>query len=325
MGTVAHPLLDALVAAYSDYDIETDPWVVKLHENQRQGRNCSRQLEKVSISKKTYCAEQLKKFTNKAKAMYEELGPSATEWYIHQCIGIFKEMIRSSDLQLFDWSSGERDHLLKTVQSLPLSRDGCPSMSLDQLSPKVQTLIDVLVAEAGAEFTGLVFVEQRVWVAALSEILSIHPKTRDLFSIGTFVGTSQSSKRKTNMADLVEVQNQQETLDDFRTGKKNIILTTSVLEEGIDISSCHLVVCFERPKNLKSFIQRRGRARKQESRYFIFQPESDSTVGSPQLWESLEEEMKSAYLDDLRNVAQAEEREMTEEDRKMFYRVPSTG
>ncbi|KAF2800747.1 hypothetical protein K505DRAFT_292221 [Melanomma pulvis-pyrius CBS 109.77] len=299
MGTVAHPLLEALVAAYNNYEEST--------------------------SRNAYCAEQLKKFSTKAKAIFEELGPSATEWYIHQCIGRYKEMIRSSDRQLFGRSNGEREHLLRIIGSLPLSRGDCPSMSLDQLSPKVQTLIDVLVVEAGAELTGLVFVEQRVWVAALSEILSIHPKTRDLFRIGTFVGTSQSSKRKMLMADLVEVQNQRETLDDFRTGKKNIILTTSVLEEGIDVSSCHLVVCFDRPRTLKSFIQRRGRARKHESRYFILQPKSDPTVASPQRWESLEEEMKLAYLDDLRDATQAEEREMTEEDRKMFYRVPSTG
>ena len=317
------PLLTALNVAHNQYDLETDPWVVDLLSKQRQGLDCSKQIQKVFLSNKTYCADQLKKFASKAQAMYEELGHSATDWYIHQCIWKFEKMIRISDAQLFDWSRSEKEHLLKILKSLPLSKDPSPPMSLDRLSPKVKTLIDVLIAEAGADFTGLVFAEQRIWVAALAEILSLHPQTRDLITIGTFVGTSQSSKRKGNMADLVEVQNQQDTLEDFRTGKKNIILSTSVLEEGIDISSCHLVICFERPKNLKSFIQRRGRARKQKSKYLIFQAES--TGGSPEIWESLEEEMKAAYLNDLRQVKQAEEREDIDEEGEMFYKVPSTG
>jgi ERCC4-related helicase len=317
------PLLAALHAAQSDYDLETDPWVVDLLRKQRQGLDCSKQLQKVFMGKNTYCAEQLKKFASKAQATYEELGHSATDWYIHQCIWKFEKSIRTSDAQLFNWDRGEKEHLLKILKSLPLSQDPCPPMALDQLSPKVQKLINVLIAEAGPDFTGLVFAEQRIWVAALAEILSVHPQTRDFITIGTFVGTSQSSKRKGNMADLVEVPNQQYTLDDFRTGKKNIILSTSVLEEGIDISSCHLVVCFERPKNLKSFIQRRGRARKQKSKYFIFQ--SDSTGGSPQIWESLEAEMKAAYLNDLRQVKQAEERESIDEQGEMYYKVSSTG
>jgi len=317
------PLLTALNVSHIQYDLETDPWVIKLLNNQRQGLDSSKQLQKVFMSNKTYCAEQLKKFASKAQAMYEELGRSATDWYIHQCIWKFENMIRVTDPQLFDWSRDEQEHLLKILKTLPLSEDLSHPMSLDEISPKVEKLIDILVTEAGEDFTGLVFAEQRVWVAALAEILCLHPQTRDLITIGTFVGTSQSSKRRGNIADLVEAPNQEDTLDDFRTGKKNIILSTSVLEEGIDISSCHLVICFERPKNLKSFIQRRGRARKQKSKYLIFQAES--TGGSPEIWESLEEQMKAAYLNDLREVKQAEEREDIDEEGGMFYKVPSTG
>ncbi|KAF2712143.1 hypothetical protein K504DRAFT_372348 [Pleomassaria siparia CBS 279.74] len=324
MDPVHPPLLAALIYTSAHYDIESDPWVLDLIKKQRQGFDNMRTLQKVMVNRKTYCAEQLKQFATKAEAMYEELGPSATSWYIHHSISKFGEITRGSDAELLDWTSREKDHLLKLLTNLPLSKDNCPPMSWDQLSPKVQCLIDVLVTEASDEVTGLVFVEQRVWVAALFEILSLHPQTRDLFAIGTFVGTSQSSKRRKNIADLVEVQNHEETLADFRSGKKNIILTTSVLEEGIDVSSCHLVICFERPKNLKSFIQRRGRARKQKSKYLIFQAE-DSTARAPATWEALEEEMKAAYLNDLRQVQQAEEKELSHEDGEMFYEVGSTG
>ena len=188
----------------------------------------------------------------------------------------------------------------------------------------MEALVDVLVREAGLGCTGIVFVEQRVWVAALAEILLIHPRIKDHFTVGTFVGTSQSSKRKTSIANLTEPKNQQDTLDKFRAGGTNLILATSVLEEGIDVSSCRLVICFERPKNLKSFVQRRGRARKQHSNYYIFLPELGD-VRRPESWESLEEEMKKAYLDDLRKVKQAEETEKKEEPGERYFHVESTG
>lgn len=197
-------------------------------------------------------------------------------------------------------------------------------MSLDHLSQKVHLLIDLLSREAtnDAEFTCLVFVEQRAYIACIAEILAIHSKTQDLLRVGTYVGTSQSTKRRANIAAFAEPRNQQTTLDDLRSGVRNVILATSVLEEGIDVSSCQLVVCFERPKNLKSFIQRRGRARKAESKYIIFLPEGER---SPESWESLEEEMKAAYLNDLRQTQGAEDRELQDEDGQRSHEVPATG
>jgi ERCC4-related helicase len=238
-------------------------------------------------------------------------------------------MVSASDSQLLDLSVNEKQHLLDILTHLTPVNDGMglsTPLSLEHISQKVDKLVEVLVTEAKntPEFTGLVFVEQRIWVAVLAEILRIHPQTKDLFRVGTFVGTSQSSKRKANIATFAEPRNQQATLDDFRAGKLNLILATSVLEEGIDVSSCHLVICFERPKNLKSFVQRRGRARKIESKYFIFIPDAGSGR-PPESWQSLEDEMKAAYLDDMRQIKLAEGRELKDEGGERFFEVPMTG
>jgi ERCC4-related helicase len=254
------------------YDLMTDPYVVSLVEQQKNGYDVSKQLDKLWKSHKTYCFDQLKMLFSKAKAMAEELGTAPMEYYLHQCVSKCEGMSRVFDQQLLDLSTEERQHLLKILKRLPLHVVMPePSTILDSLSQKVHIFVDTLVAEVSGnpDFTGLVFVEQRVWVAALTEILTLHPRTRDLLRIGTFVGTSNSVKRKANIATFAEPKNQQNTLDSFRAGELNLILATSVLEEGIDVSNCDLVVCFERPKNLKSFVQRRGRARKQQSRYFI--------------------------------------------------------
>jgi dsRNA-specific ribonuclease len=302
-----------------------DPYTTGLLRQQREGVDVSGQLQRLFLSQKTYCIEQLRTLTKKAQDMLRELGPSAVDWYLHQCVAKFEKTVGDAE-QLLDSSSGEKQHLLKALRGLPL-RDIDPDDSLDtdQISHKVESLIDVLVNEAQGKpnFTGLVFVEQRAWLAVLAEILASHPRTRDLLRVATFLGTSSSTKRKQMIATIPEPRNQKATLDDFRAGTTNLILATSVLEEGIDVSSCHLVVCFERPKNLKSFVQRRGRARMQESKYFIFMPDAGGGR-SPESWEALEHDMKRAYLDDMRQSQLAAEYEKEEETGSRTFEVEAT-
>jgi ERCC4-related helicase len=319
----------SLQHAFTSYDLTNDPYVVMLVQQQRQGFEVSREMQEVFVGGKTYCKDQLRLLVSKAEATLKELGQSPMEWYLCQCIARFDEMVCTSDTQLSEWSVEERRHLLNILthlSDLENKLSANTTMSLDRTSRKIGMLVDLLVSEAHDDphFTCLVFIEQRIWVACIAEILSLHPQTKDLLRVGTFVGTSQSSKRKSNVAAFAEPKNQQATLDDFRAGKLNLILATSVLEEGIDVSSCHLVICFEPPKNLKSFVQRRGRARKQESKYIIFLPRLGSGR-PPKSWEGLEEEMKAAYLDDLRQVKLAEEKELHAEGGQRFFEIPSTG
>ncbi|KAH3946055.1 Dicer-like protein 2 [Parastagonospora nodorum] len=322
-------MLSFLKSAYTNYDLQKDPWVSELLQQRQQGHDVTKNIHKVFIGGKTYCRDQLRSLALKAEAMSQELGMSVMDWYLRGCITQFSKMVHMSDSQLLDWSADEKRHLLEILRTLPsidLNSHDIPPMSLGSMSHKLQLLIKFLVAEAkhDPEFTCLVFVEQRVWVACIAEVLAIHPETRDLLRVGTFVGESENSKRKANIASISEPRNQQATLENFRAGKLNLILATSVLEEGIDVSSCHLVVCFESPKNLKSFVQRRGRARKEESKYVIFVPQAGRRR-DPESWQSLEEGMKAAYLDDLRQVKLATEKEQQSETGHRNFEVKSTG
>ena len=49
----------------------------------------------------------------------------------------------------------------------------------------------------------------------------------------------------------------------------NIIVATSILEEGLDVESCNLVIRFDPCHTVCSFIQSRGRARMQNSDYIL--------------------------------------------------------
>lgn len=58
-------------------------------------------------------------------------------------------------------------------------------------------------------------------------------------------------------------------LEKFRNKKTNLIVTSSVLEEGIDLQICNLVVMYDSPKVYRSYVQARGRARVDKSEYIV--------------------------------------------------------
>ena len=53
------------------------------------------------------------------------------------------------------------------------------------------------------------------------------------------------------------------------------MVSTSVVEEGIDVPACNLVVKFDFPTTFRSYIQSKGRARKSGSRYVLLIEEGD--------------------------------------------------
>jgi len=110
------------------------------------------------------------------------------------------------------------------------------------------------------------------------------------------------------MAEMFNLKAQRDTLAEFRARRKNLIVTTDALEEGIDVTACNLVTCFDPPPNVKSFIQRRGRARQERSDFAIMFPKNDrgSKIES---WKDLEENLIRAYQSDLRKVQQFAEAE----------------
>lgn len=190
-------------------------------------------------------------------------------------------------------------------------------------TPKVQALVQFLREIDSTTFSGLIFVRTRAEVAVLSHILSIQAPS---FKVATFVGESGFSGRRNSIDELVDLKNQKETLDDLRLGKKNLIVTTNALEEGIDVSACNVVICFERPRNLKSFIQRRGRARRSESKYVImFEADGLDHSAISSTWVELEEEMRRTYADEQRLLQEVQELESLDERSEREFLVEATG
>jgi len=242
------------------------------------------------------------------------------------CIRKFVTEASSESIGFDAIDDAEKIYLKNLLARIEIPADSASPIEDDlNVMPKVQRLIDFLVKDQNENFRDLVFVQTRVEVAVLAQLLSRHVQIKERLIVSTFVSASTSNNRKFDNGKLVNVKNQKNTLNDLRNGRSNLVITITALEEGIDVSACNAVVCFKRPQvmNLKSFIQRKGRARKSSSKFaLMFEEGSYCTVLST--WQQLESQMIETYMDDMRCLQEIQGLKVIEESDREFC-VESTG
>ena len=98
----------------------------------------------------------------------------------------------------------------------------------------------------------IIFTESRDTAEALTEFLDDH------FTAERFVGQSD-----TDGSDGMTQTEQQDTLDRFRAGQFEVLVSTSVAEEGLDVPEVDLVLFYEPVPTAIRAIQRKGRTGRQ--------------------------------------------------------------
>ncbi|SPO39203.1 uncharacterized protein PSFLO_04682 [Pseudozyma flocculosa] len=135
-------------------------------------------------------------------------------------------------------------------------------------SPKVLRLIEILKCfgcspSSRAAFCGIIFVQRRQTAAALAELLRRVPEL-DYLKPEWLIGHDTAAGLAMDWHDQVEV------LDRFRRrAPTNLLIATSVAEEGLDIQAANVVVRFDLFDRHSGFLQSRGRARSQDSRFVV--------------------------------------------------------
>ncbi|WP_408959968.1 DEAD/DEAH box helicase [Natrinema sp. 74] len=166
--------------------------------------------------------------------------------------------------------------------------------SFDELHPKYSKarmlLAETLGLEGGERV--IVFTESRDTAEALTEFLS------ESFDAKRFVGQGDREG-----SDGMTQKQQQEVLDEFRAGEFEVLVSTSVAEEGLDVPEVDLVCFYEPVPTAIRSIQRKGRTgRQSEGRVVVLMAED--TRDEAYFWISRrrEKEMESE-LRDLKGMA----------------------
>ncbi|RKK58309.1 Dicer-like protein 2 [Fusarium oxysporum f. sp. cepae] len=313
------PLMQQLQSEYSNMDIAKDPEVLKLRALVANDGKKREKLKNVIMKHDTFSQQQIRGLWNKSREILAELGSWAVDHYISQMIKTFLDRIDAYSTFTDAWSNKDRTYLAGHLRRINIGVVDNSPPTAQTVSHKTSRLIhELLVAEN--DVVGIVFVKERTAAHTLCELLNNYPPIRDRYRVGAIVGASSYGLQKQKVYEYSSGPGPQ-VLDDFRSGAINLLVATSVLEEGIDVPACNLVVSFDEIATLKSFIQRRGRARMQESKMIALLSSSTDI----RAWEELEKGMKERYEDDQRELARLDEQARAEEIDSTYYIVKNTG
>jgi endoribonuclease Dicer len=131
------------------------------------------------------------------------------------------------------------------------------------------------------KLVGIIFTERRTTAALLCELLQHQSKKKaELrhikcdYVVGHDPKLSLTYLRKEAR---MNSKKQETVLGKFRKGTINLLVSTSVVEEGVDVPECNTVIRFDFPQNFRSYVQSKGRARAQKSQYILLIPEEETT------------------------------------------------
>ncbi|KEF57436.1 uncharacterized protein A1O9_05353 [Exophiala aquamarina CBS 119918] len=296
------PILSALTSIVNQLEIDDDPFVQKLRS--KSGLQSQEKLKKIITKNKTPAMEELFRFQRSAVDLNDSLGPWAARAYITTCLQKVQTTY-SEALQSPTSSDGDSiPYLRRTLEPLfgMMVQTFSDPPGAGDCSAKVDALISLLIDEHQPATRALIFTKTKYAAWALTKLLHTHIQIQD-YRPFSFVGCSNPSHQ--SIFDFSQPVVQIQALDAFRRGELNLCIATSVMEEGIDVPAMNLVICFDEPSNLRSFVQSRGRARHQESKFIMFRHMQDADTKLVK-WHTVEEEM---------NLACAEERHELEERR----------
>ncbi|XP_068758712.1 uncharacterized protein [Montipora capricornis] len=135
---------------------------------------------------------------------------------------------------------------------------------------------------------GIIFVSMRKTAYKVCEQIKAIPQVTETLNPKAFVGHGQGSYDGMTWRDEQEL-----VLKNFNSGLTKLLISTSVLEEGLDVPECNLVVRFEGAATLRGFVQTRGRAsRRPDSKFVVICDESEKKEAQDVIHK--EENMKEA-------------------------------
>ncbi|XP_034550004.1 interferon-induced helicase C domain-containing protein 1 [Notolabrus celidotus] len=114
---------------------------------------------------------------------------------------------------------------------------------------------------------GIIFTKTRRSALALTQWIQENPKFADIGVKASYIigGGDQSVVKPMTSAE------QKDVLNKFGKGDVNLLIATSVAEEGLDIPECNIVIQYGQLTNEIAMIQARGRGRAKDSSYILIE------------------------------------------------------
>ncbi|XP_064622182.1 endoribonuclease Dicer-like isoform X2 [Lineus longissimus] len=164
------------------------------------------------------------------------------------------------------------------------------------------------VREVDEAMLGIVFVERRNVALTLNKLIQeLCNWDENLYFVRSAHIMGRGTKGVTKESEALH-KKQEETLRRFRNKDVNLLIATSVLEEGIDVPKCNLVTMFDKPQNYRSYVQSKGRARAMKSKYFMLVNKKEEEIFEKEV--ANYKEMEKTLVTKCRGREELDEEEM---------------
>ena len=110
--------------------------------------------------------------------------------------------------------------------------------------------------------------------------------------------------------------NEQERLGKFAEGRANLLITTVVAEEGLDISRANCVIRFDPVQHAVSFVQGRGRAREVDSSFIILSEQGGRSAEQLAVAEQRQLAVAQSFEPTVRGPAEVEKERVAQRTRE---------
>uniref|UniRef100_A0A1A8NIM3 RNA helicase n=1 Tax=Nothobranchius rachovii TaxID=451742 RepID=A0A1A8NIM3_9TELE len=158
------------------------------------------------------------------------------------------------------------------------------------------------------EARGIIFTKTRHSAITLSQWIQENPKFADVEVKPSHVigGGGQSDTKPMTAAE------QKDVLKKFRAGEVNLLVATTVAEEGLDIPACNFVIRYGLSTNEIAMIQAKGRGRADDSSYTVVDVKN-SGVAERECVNEYREEMMGKAINKIKGQSrEAYQKQMTE-------------
>ncbi|XP_007494333.2 interferon-induced helicase C domain-containing protein 1 [Monodelphis domestica] len=149
-----------------------------------------------------------------------------------------------------------------------------PDYENEKLTKLRNTIMEEFTKTDGSVARGIIFTKTRQsayslsqWINSIEKFAEVGVKAHHL------IGAGNSSEFK-----AMTQNEQKEVINNFRTGKINLLIATTVAEEGLDIKECNIVIRYSLVTNEIAMLQARGRARADESTYVLVASDGSGVV-----------------------------------------------
>ncbi|KAH8331655.1 hypothetical protein KR074_009100, partial [Drosophila pseudoananassae] len=155
-------------------------------------------------------------------------------------------------------------------------------------TPKVQRFLQYLkttfAGKQPSDICSLVFVERRYTAKCifglLMHFIEATPELRNVLVPQFMVGRNSISQE---FESVLETKFQKSAIQQFRDGEANLMVCSSVLEEGIDVQACNYVLILDSLKTFNMYVQTKGRARSKDAVFILFSSDSNAAEVSKQI------------------------------------------